>query len=158
MSGTLPPPYPRKVSKGMSNPSLTYFVVWDKVHELYGEEPPQLIVDRLNVELGGILGKYEEGGDPPQLRPIPAVRHRLKQLSGLAGGTHDEPLAVFYRASDDAATCGLFLPHFFKRMEELNVHSLQAVNSVMPVRAIISLERCRSGSTKVWKRPVISPF
>ena len=34
-------------------------LVWDKVRELYGEEPPQLIVDRLNVELGGILGKYD---------------------------------------------------------------------------------------------------
>ena len=33
--------------------------MWDKVHELYGEDPPQLIVDRLNVELGGILGKYD---------------------------------------------------------------------------------------------------
>lgn len=34
-------------------------MVWDKCHELYGEEPPKLIVDRLNVELGGILGKYD---------------------------------------------------------------------------------------------------
>ena len=34
-------------------------LVWDKVHRLYGENPPQLIVDRLNVELGGILGKYD---------------------------------------------------------------------------------------------------
>ena len=34
-------------------------LVWDKVHELYGEDPPQLIVERLNVELGGILGKYD---------------------------------------------------------------------------------------------------
>ena len=34
-------------------------LVWDKVHELYGEDPPKLIVDRLNVELGGILGKYD---------------------------------------------------------------------------------------------------
>ncbi len=34
-------------------------LVWDKVHELYSENPPQLIVDRLNVELGGILGKYD---------------------------------------------------------------------------------------------------
>ena len=33
--------------------------VWNKCHELYGDEPPQLIVDRLNVELGGILGKYD---------------------------------------------------------------------------------------------------
>ena len=33
--------------------------VWDKCHELYGENPPQLVVDRLNVELGGILGKYD---------------------------------------------------------------------------------------------------
>ena len=33
--------------------------VWDKCHELYGEDPPQRIVDRLNVELGGILGKYD---------------------------------------------------------------------------------------------------
>ena len=34
-------------------------LVWDKAHELYGEELPQLITDRLNVELGGILGKYD---------------------------------------------------------------------------------------------------
>jgi DNA polymerase-3 subunit alpha (Gram-positive type) len=34
-------------------------LVWDKVHELYGEDPPSLIVDRLNIELGGILGKYD---------------------------------------------------------------------------------------------------
>ena len=34
-------------------------LVWNKVHALYGENPPQLIVDRLNVELGGILGKYD---------------------------------------------------------------------------------------------------
>ncbi len=34
-------------------------LVWDKVHELYGEDPPALIVDRLNIELGGILGKYD---------------------------------------------------------------------------------------------------
>ena len=34
-------------------------LVWDKVHELYGDDPPALIVDRLNVELGGILGKYD---------------------------------------------------------------------------------------------------
>ncbi len=34
-------------------------LVWEKVHRLYGEDPPQLIVERLNVELGGILGKYD---------------------------------------------------------------------------------------------------
>ena len=34
-------------------------LVWEKVHDLYGENPPALIVDRLNVELGGILGKYD---------------------------------------------------------------------------------------------------
>jgi len=33
--------------------------VWDRCHELYGDNPPQLIVDRLNVELGSILGKYD---------------------------------------------------------------------------------------------------
>ena len=33
--------------------------MWDKAHRLYGDEPPKLIVDRLNVELGGILGKYD---------------------------------------------------------------------------------------------------
>ena len=33
--------------------------VWDKCHKLYGDEPPQLIVDRLNVELKSILGKYD---------------------------------------------------------------------------------------------------
>ena len=34
-------------------------MVWAKAHELYGEELPQRITDRLNVELGGILGKYD---------------------------------------------------------------------------------------------------
>ena len=34
-------------------------LVWDKVHELYGDEPPKLIMDRLDIELGGILGKYD---------------------------------------------------------------------------------------------------
>ena len=34
-------------------------MVWAKAHELYGEELPQLITDRLNVELSGILGKYD---------------------------------------------------------------------------------------------------
>jgi DNA polymerase-3 subunit alpha (Gram-positive type) len=33
--------------------------VWDRCHELYGQEPPQVVVDRLNVELGSILGKYD---------------------------------------------------------------------------------------------------
>ena len=34
-------------------------LVWGKVRELYGDNPDQLIVDRLNIELGGILGKYD---------------------------------------------------------------------------------------------------
>ena len=33
--------------------------VWDRCHELYSDDPPQLIVDRLDVELGSILGKYD---------------------------------------------------------------------------------------------------
>ena len=33
--------------------------VWNKCHELYGDEPPQRVVDRLNVELKSILGKYD---------------------------------------------------------------------------------------------------
>ena len=33
--------------------------VWDKCHELYGDQPPQLIIDRLDVELKSILGKYD---------------------------------------------------------------------------------------------------
>ena len=36
-----------------------YDKVWNKCHELYGDEPPQLVVDRLNVELKSILGKYD---------------------------------------------------------------------------------------------------
>ncbi|MDE7054348.1 MAG: PHP domain-containing protein, partial [Oscillospiraceae bacterium] len=43
------------------------------------------------------------------------------------------PAFQHHRASDDAATCGLFLPHFFQRMEtELDVHSLQQINAAMP--------------------------
>jgi len=31
-------------------------LVWGKAHELYGENPPQVVVDRLNTELGDIIG------------------------------------------------------------------------------------------------------
>ena len=31
-------------------------LVWGKAHELYGENPPQIVVDRLNTELGDIIG------------------------------------------------------------------------------------------------------
>ena len=30
-------------------------LVWGKAHELYGDEPPQIVVDRINVELGDII-------------------------------------------------------------------------------------------------------
>ncbi|MBO5340126.1 MAG: PolC-type DNA polymerase III [Oscillospiraceae bacterium] len=35
-------------------------LVWDKAHELYGENPPDIVKDRINVELGDIIGcKYD---------------------------------------------------------------------------------------------------
>ena len=35
-------------------------LVWGKAHELYGDEPPQIVVDRINVELGDIIRcKYD---------------------------------------------------------------------------------------------------
>ena len=35
-------------------------LVWDKAHELYGETPPQIVVDRIEVELGDIIRcKYD---------------------------------------------------------------------------------------------------
>ena len=35
-------------------------LVWGKAHELYGEDPPQIVVDRINVELGDIIRcKYD---------------------------------------------------------------------------------------------------
>ena len=34
-------------------------MVWGKAHELYGDDLPPLITERLDVELGGILGKYD---------------------------------------------------------------------------------------------------
>ncbi len=42
------------------------------------------------------------------------------------------PAFQHHRASDDAATCGLFLPHFFQKLEEMGIHSLQTVNAGMP--------------------------
>ena len=40
-----------------------------------------------------------------------------------------------HRASDDALTCGLLLPHFFKRLRELGVESLGQINEAMvPLR------------------------
>ena len=34
-------------------------MVWSRARELYGDDLPPLITDRLNVELSGILGKYD---------------------------------------------------------------------------------------------------
>ena len=34
-------------------------LVWGKARRLYGDPLPKLIEDRLNIELGGILGKYD---------------------------------------------------------------------------------------------------
>ena len=35
-------------------------LVWDKAHELYGEDPPQIVVDRIQAELGDIIRcKYD---------------------------------------------------------------------------------------------------
>lgn len=35
-------------------------LVWGKAHELYGEEPPQIVVDRINAELYDIIRcKYD---------------------------------------------------------------------------------------------------
>ena len=42
------------------------------------------------------------------------------------------PAFQHHRASDDAATCGMFLPHFFKKLEEMDIHSLQNINAAMP--------------------------
>ena len=33
-------------------------LVWGKARDLYGEEPPQIVVDRINVELDAILGRH----------------------------------------------------------------------------------------------------
>ena len=35
-------------------------LVWDRVHDLYGDEPPAVVTDRVNVELGDIINcKYD---------------------------------------------------------------------------------------------------
>ena len=34
-----------------------YNLVWNRAHELYGENPPEIVVDRINVELDSILGR-----------------------------------------------------------------------------------------------------
>ena len=34
-----------------------YNLVWNRAHELYGENPPKIVVDRINVELNSILGR-----------------------------------------------------------------------------------------------------
>ena len=83
-------------------------LVWDKCHELYGDQPPQLIVDRLNVELGSILGKYDvvymsaqklvqrslengylvgsRGSVGSSLEPGKRLSGRLTRLCGLVAG------------------------------------------------------------------------
>ena len=34
--------------------------MWDKAHELYGEDPPQIVKDRIQLELPGIIErKYD---------------------------------------------------------------------------------------------------
>ena len=33
-------------------------LVWGKAHQLYGEEPPEIVTERINVELDAILGRH----------------------------------------------------------------------------------------------------
>ena len=72
------------------------------------------------------------------------------------------PAFQHHRASDDAATCGLFLPHFFRRLEELGVRSLQAINPAMPAlrrqgrasrrpRHIILIARNKTGLKNLYQ-------
>ena len=35
-------------------------MVWDKTHELYGDPPPKIVADRVQVELDAILGRHYE--------------------------------------------------------------------------------------------------
>mgnify|MGYP000774521422 CR=1 FL=1 len=72
-------------------------LVWDKVQELYGDEPPKLIKDRLDIELGGILGSEIE----PKNRVLPILRGHFcaryqNEKFFIYDRTHHE--ALFYAA------------------------------------------------------------
>ena len=50
-----------------------------------------------------------------------------------------------HRASDDAATVAYMLPHFFRMLEEMGVHTLGEINPAMP--------KLRKGGGKVRRQP-----
>lgn len=107
-----------------------YNLVWDKAHELYGENPPQLVVDRINTELDGIL---ERGYDVIYMSSQKLVQRSLENgylvgsrgsvgssiVAYMSGITEVNALAPHYRCpnckhsefiTDHSYGCGVDMP------------------------------------------------
>ncbi len=58
---TLKPPAGRPLAPKLENSAEELnSLVWGKAHELYGEDPPQIVKDRIDMELRGIISrKYD---------------------------------------------------------------------------------------------------
>lgn len=107
-----------------------YNLVWGKAHELYGEEPPQLVVDRINTELNGIL---ERGYDVIYMSSQKLVERSLENgylvgsrgsvgssiVAYMSGITEVNALAPHYRCpnckhsefiTDHSYGCGVDMP------------------------------------------------
>ncbi len=99
-----------------------------------------LVAHNAEFDIGFIRAGCRRAGlefDPTYVDTLILAQNLLPELSKFKLDIVAEHLQLpafqHHRASDDAATCGLFLPHFFKKLEkELDVHSLQAVNAAMP--------------------------
>ena len=99
-----------------------------------------LVAHNAEFDIGFIRAGCRRAGlefDPTYVDTLILAQNLLPELSKFKLDIVAEylqlPAFQHHRASDDAATCGLFLPHFFKKLEkELDVHSLQAVNAAMP--------------------------
>jgi len=103
-----------------------------------GDRP--LAAHNAEFDIGFIRAGCQKAGldfDPTYIDTLVLAQNLLPELSKFKLDVVAEHLCLpafqHHRASDDAATCGLFLPHFFKKLEqELDVHTLQAVNPAMP--------------------------
>ena len=91
-----------------------------------------LVAHNAEFDIGFIRAGCRRAGlefDPTYVDTLILAQNLLPELSKFKLDIVAEylqlPAFQHHRASDDAATCGLFLPHFFKKLEEeLDVHSL----------------------------------
>ena len=115
-----------------------------------GDRP--LAGHNVEFDMGFVAAGCRKYGIPfsnPSVDSLILAQNLLPELNKYKLDTVAEHLRLpafnHHRASDDAATVAYMLPHFFKRLEEMGVHTLGEINAAMP--------KLRKGGGRVKRQP-----